>query len=524
MTPLLILLGLVAIVLMISALASGLVDRSPLSFPLIFLGLGLVFGLTGFVEIQANSPLLEGVSAITLSLALFLDATKLRFDELRRDWLVPLLTLGPGTVLTIAGMSAGAYVLLGIQPLEALLVGAALASTDPIVLREVLRDPRIPRSIRRVLNVEAGMNDIVVLPIVLVVIALLAGRIGSSSDLLLFVAQILLLSPLIGLAIGISGGWLMGKADERYAIRREYQALYGIGLVLAAYAAGQMVGGSGFVAAFFAGLGITLLPTSLCDCFMEYGETTSEMLMLLAFVLFGVVLSSLLPTINLVAGLALAVFGIFVVRPLAMWLSLLRARVSSSARVFIGWFGPRGLSSLLLVLLAITLQIPNSESLLGVVGAVVVVSVILHGVTATPGATWYANKVAAQTLAEERESTFAALFARADSPIRHVNANELSAMLSGDNPPVVLDVRSRSAYAVSTHRIPGDTRITPDMVEEWAVDKPKDRPVYAYCTCPDEATSLRVAAELTLLGFIAGVLDGGFESWVNAGLPTVKKA
>ena len=200
----------------------------------------------------------------------------------------------------------------------AVLLGAILASTDPVVLRDVVRDPRIPRSVRRALSVEAGMNDLIVLPIVLVLIAVLTRPASSALDWTLFLGRVLVLSPLLGLLVGAAGGWLMGKADARFGIRTEYQALYGIGLVLAAFATGQTLGGDGFLAAFFAGLAITLFNMSLCDCFIEYGEVTAEMLMFLAFVLFGAVLSTLFPTVALLPALALAVLAIFVVRPLSM--------------------------------------------------------------------------------------------------------------------------------------------------------------------------------------------------------------
>ena len=144
-----------------------------------------------------------------------------------------------------------------------------------------------------------GMNDIVVLPIVLILIAVLRAEIGDMLGWLRFLAQLLVLSPVAGIAVGGLGAWLMGLADTRFGIRREYQALYGIGLVLAAYATGQAVGGDGFLTAFFAGLAVTLFNVPLCDCFLEYGEVTAEMAMLLAFILFGAVLSSLVGTLPL---------------------------------------------------------------------------------------------------------------------------------------------------------------------------------------------------------------------------------
>ena len=477
MTEMLLGMGVIAAVLTVAALVSGLVERAPISFPMIFLGLGFVLGPAGLrlIDLEVHSPLLEVVAVISLALVLFMDAVNIDVDELRRDWFVPLLTLGPGTLLTIAGVAVAAWWLLGATPLVAVLLGAILASTDPVVLRDVVRDPRIPRSVRRALSIEAGMNDLIVLPIVLVLIAVLTQPLSGALEWGIFLGRVLLLSPLLGLLVGGLGGWLMGKADARFHIRSEYQALYGIGLVLAAFAVGQGMGGDGFLAAFFAGLAITLFSVSLCDCFMEYGEVTAEMLMFLAFVLFGVVLSNLLGSVALLPALALAVLAIFVVRPLSMMLVLLRARMSNSARLFIGWFGPRGLNSLLLALLAVQAHVVGAEWLMAVTGVVVIVSVVVHGATATPLAAWYGRRVARAAVVpdEERESTFAGLFDDAGSDPLRITPDELAtlqaaAQTAGEVGPIVLDVRARSSYEEDDGQLPGSIRVLPDQVAEWA--------------------------------------------------------
>jgi len=282
--------------------------------------------------------------------------------------------------------------------------------------------------------------------------------------------------------VGGGGAWLMGRADRRWQIRREYQALYGIGLVLAAYYAGQAVGGDGFLSAFFAGLAVTLFNYELCDCFLEYGETTGEMAMLLAFVLFGVVLSQLLTTISLVPALALAVVVIAIARPLAFGVVLRHAQLSGAARAFIGWFGPRGLNSLLLALLVVQNDVAGAEQLLAVVGVVVVVSVVLHGATATPLAARYARRAARETLQEERVATAAELFEASPDEVARVTPEQLAALLRGPDPPLVIDVRTRSQYQRDDIKIPTSVRVVPDGVAEWARAQDRKRMVVAYCT------------------------------------------
>lgn len=509
-------MGLIASVLMVSALASGLIERAPLSFPLIFLGLGFFLGGGGVIEMDAHDPTLEAVAIVSLALVLFLDAVKIQIDELRREWYVPMLTLGPGTILVIVGVAVVAYFLVDTTPVQSLLLGAILASTDPVVLRDILRDERIPRSVRRALGIEAGMNDLVVLPLVLIFIAILSEDVGGALDWVLFLGKVLVLSPIVGLIVGGVGAYMIGKADAIYNIRKEYQALYGIGLVLASFAAGQSIHGDGFLAAFFAGLAITIFNVSLCECFMDYGEITAEMMMLLAFVLFGAVLSDLLDTISLAGPLVLAIIALVIVRPAALVLVLQRATMSNTARGFIGWFGPRGLNSLLLALLVVQAGVEDGEYLLAVTGAVVVVSVVVHGVSATPLSALYAKKVASAqvTLAEERESTFVGLFDDEFEGLEYITPDELATRLKSEKPPLVLDVRSRAHHDTEEGQIPGSIRVLPDLIGDWADDQlVKDRPIVAYCSCPNDATSVRVARVLTEAGFTASVLKGGFHAW-----------
>jgi NhaP-type Na+/H+ or K+/H+ antiporter len=483
-TEILLMFGLVAVVLIVSALASGLVERAPISFPIIFLGLGYLLGERGLglLHVSSHDPALEAIAVITLALVLFLDAVKLQFDEGRRAWLAPVLILGPGTLLVIALIAGAANWLLGFAPLTALLIGAILASTDPVVLRDVVRNVHVPRAVRRTLSIEAGLNDIVVLPIVIIVSAVLVGRVGTGGQLAGFLLSLFIVGPLVGFAVGGAGSWLMNWVDARTPIRREYQALYGIGLVLAAYAAGTAVGGDGFLAAFAAGAAVVVLNTELCDCFTEYGETTSEMAMLLAFVLFGALLSSIYDLAPLLPSLALAAIVLFVIRPLAIELVLLRASVSREARLFMGWFGPRGLNSLLFALLVVRDQVPNAELLLAVTGIVVTVSVVLHGVTATPLSNWYGRVAEQRVLAEERESTAGGLFLSSADGIRRLTPSELAEQVAGPNPPLVLDVRSHASYDPAGWQIPESVRVEPDQVGQWASTATRDRLVVAYCT------------------------------------------
>ncbi len=484
--------ALAAAVLTLSALASGIVDRAPLSFPIIFLGLGFLIGERGFglLTLSPENPTLETIAILTLALVLFLDAVRMEAEEVRGAGLVPILSLGPGTLIIISVAALGANLLLNTSLLESLLLGTILASTDPVVLRDVVRNKRIPRSVRRALSIEAGTNDIVVLPILLVLIAVANVEAASAAGWATLLAQILLLGPLVGFAVGTVGAWLMAKADAAFGISREYQALYGIGLVLLAYAGAQSLGGDGFLAAFAAGFAVAVLNFDLCDCFLDYGETTTEMTMLLSFILFGVVISEIALEVPLVPVLVLAVVVIFVARPLAIGLVLRRAAVSNAARAFIGWFGPRGLNSLLLALLVVQNGVANAEFLLAVTSIVVIVSVVVHGASATPLSALYGRAAERRTLQEEREGTAAGLFEGPAGETPRVKPEELAKEMEGTNLPIILDVRTRSQYERDKTQIPGSVRVPTDRIEDWAKrhiaenpdGEPFLRPVATYCT------------------------------------------
>ena len=356
----------------------------------------------------------------------------------------------------------------------------------PVVLRDVVREERIPASVRQALNIEAGTNDIVVLPTLLILIALANDEASGVGGWTLLVVKVLVLGPLIGFAIGAGAAWLMSQADRRYSVNEVYQSLYGVGIVLLAYATATVLGGDGFLAAFAAGLTIAILNFDLCQCFLDYGETTSEMAMLLSFILFGVVISDLFTEVPILAALILAAVVIFIARPLAIGLVLRKAAVSNAARAFIGWFGPRGLNSLLLALLVVGAGVSDSEFLLGIVGVVVTVSVVVHGASATPLSRRYGEAVMRETHEEERDDA-AGIFEGAASESIRIGAKQLSAMLADEIPPIVLDVRTRSQYEQDHSRIPGAVRVAPDEIDEWAREQRHDsqvegQRVVAYCT------------------------------------------
>lgn len=507
---------------MVSALLAGVIDRAPVSFPMIFLTLGLLLGggTTGVADIDLDTDALRTVAFATLALILFLEAMSLDLRHLKSYWVVPALTLGPGTVIVVALIALAALVITGVDPVVALILGAILASTDPVVLRDVVHDDRIPSAVRRALSLEAGMNDVIVLPTVLILSAVAAHDVAGGFEWVRFLAELLVVGPALGALVGWVGAALMAEVDERVSVRSEWQALYGIGLVLCAFAVGETAGEDGFLAAFSAGAAVSLSNRRMCDCFLDFGEVIAELLMLISFVLFGAVLSTELDSVPLGEGALIGVLAIFLIRPLAVGslLAVRTATLSGHGRAFIAWFGPRGLNSLLLALLVIEAGVPEGREVFAFAGIVVIASTFVHGISATPLSAWYGHRVDEATHPEERESSIDGLLRpMAEDEVPRIDPDELAELLELDDPPVVLDVRSRSAYLSDPSRIPGAERLRSDGVVEWADDHERDRPVVLYCTCPNDGTSARAARELLNAGYDAKALRGGLDAWRDAG-------
>ncbi|MDQ5825919.1 MAG: cation:proton antiporter [Chloroflexota bacterium] len=382
-----IILALIGVVIMIAALISGLIERSNLPQVAVFLALGAVLGPPGLgiVNITLDSPVLRVVATLSLTLVLFTDALSLNIREVRKQFGLTLLVLGPGTLLSAALIAAAGWWLLGLPLAGAVVVGAALASTDPVLLRGFLRRRDIPSTARQALRLESGLNDVVLLPIVLVAMTFLGSADGSGStaehtDWARLAIDLLLLGPGAGVLIGLLAVATLDLVRRRIGIRRDYESLYSLGVAFAAFAAAEAVHGSGFLAAFAAGLTIAALDVELCDCFLEYGETTAEMALLFTFVLFG---SSLIWSAFTVWSLAAALFAglVLFVRPLAFSLALARTRLPRYDKVLISWFGPRGLSTLLLVLLPVFAGVEGGAQMFAICSLVVLLSVVVHGGT-----------------------------------------------------------------------------------------------------------------------------------------------
>jgi NhaP-type Na+/H+ or K+/H+ antiporter len=373
-------LAIIGIVIIVSALLSGLIERSGLPQVAVFLALGAVLGPLGLgvLNVSLQSSTLRAVAILSLALVLFTDAVSLNIAEVRRRASLALRLLGPGTLLTAALIALAGWWLLSLPAAAAAILGAALASSDPVLLRGLLRRRDIPADARHALQLESGLNDVVLLPVVLIAMAFLnEGQLDPTGFAKLGL-NLFILGPGAGILIGLIGVAALDLIRKRLGVRRDYESLYSLGIAFTAFAAAEAVHGSGFLAAFAAGMTIAALDVELCDCFVEYGGVTAEMLLLFTFVLLG---SSLIWSgFTIINGPTLLFTTItLLIRTPVYLLSLLGSGVDTRGRLLIAWFGPRGLSSLLLILLPVFAGLPGSEQLFQVCSLVVLVSVVLHG-------------------------------------------------------------------------------------------------------------------------------------------------
>lgn len=484
-------IALVGVVIILSALLSGLVERSGLPQIAVFLALGAVIGPSGLnlVDVGLNSPILRAVSTLSLVLVLFTDAVSLNLGDVRKQRFLAFLMIGPGTIVSALLIALCAWGLLGLSPAFALILGAALASTDPVMLRGLLGRPGISPGVRQALRLEGGMNDAVLLPMVLIGMTLGKGQSPSASDWAHLGLNIVILSPAAGAIVGLGAVGMLELVRKRIGVRRDYESIYSLGVAFAAFAAAESVHGSGFLAAFAAGLTISYLDVELCDCFLEYGETTAEMALMFTFVLFGV--STIWSGLGILgAGTLLFVAAVLLARPAAFIPALLPSTLSWKKRFLIAWFGPRGLSSLLLILLPLFAGLPGSEKLVTICCLVVLCSVVLHGLS--PGILVKAPPAAEAPKAEvpnaETTKPEAALdAAESASPAgrgsEYISLAELKALQASPTPPVIVDARSERSYNDSDEWIPGSVRVDPERSVRTASEQqlPKNATLAVLC-------------------------------------------
>ncbi|HKY07079.1 MAG TPA: cation:proton antiporter, partial [Candidatus Binatia bacterium] len=428
-------------------------------------------------------------ATLSLVLVLFTDAVSLSIAEIRRHGALAFRVLGPGTLLSAALVSVAGWKLLELPFAAAAILGAALASTDPVMLRGLLRRPGLPEPVRLGLRLESGLNDVVLLPVILVAMPFLSlSMLPTGTEWARVGLDLFLLGPGAGIAVGLLGTSALEMIRRKTGVLRDYESIYSLGVAFTAYAAAESVHGSGFLAAFAAGLTIAALDVQLCDCFLEYGQTTAEMALLFTFVLFG---ASLIWGGFTVLSWPVALFSLvaLLIRPVAFFISLAGTRLDFHSRMLIAWFGPRGLSSLLLILVPVFGAVPGTEHLFFICCFFVLLSIAVHG-----GSLMFLKRGESHPEAPAT-GTIPADRAPADAPANAssttgtnqgaelVTVAEMRAIQQSGAPNLVLDVRAERSVADSDLRAQGSVRVPPDRPVERLKDLevPPQTWLFAFC-------------------------------------------
>ncbi|WP_174186998.1 cation:proton antiporter [Nocardia barduliensis] len=390
----------IAAVLLAFAAISGRIAGTAITAPIIFTAGGLVVGGTGvgLIEVETTAETVKLLAEITLALVLFSDASQVDLAELRAEISLPVRLLGIGLPLTIvAGFGAALVVLGELSWPEALLLAVVLAPTDAALGQAVVTLPVLPLPVRQGLNVESGLNDGICVPLFLIVLALAqteAGAIGHGAAARLVGEQLG-----YGIAAGVGAGAIaaavLSTANRHHTIDRAWAQIVPLTAAALAYTVAAPVGGSGFIAAFVGGLTFGAIrdrkehdsaPAGLLE---EAGDLFSAV----TFIVFGaVLLGTALDQLSW-AVCGYAVLSLTVVRMTPVALSLIGTHSRAPTVAFVGWFGPRGLATIVFVILILEehRELPHQDLLLSTAVVTIGLSVIAHGLSAAPLARRYAT-------------------------------------------------------------------------------------------------------------------------------------
>ena len=386
---------IIALLFLAYSLVSGRLEGTALTAPLLFVAFGFLAGSGGFgfVKLDVEHSAIHVIAELTLILVLFTDAARIDLERVRKDHNLPARMLAFGLPLAIA---VGTFVAIALFPAfsvwEAALLAALLAPTDAALGQAVVSAKAVPLRIRQSINIESGLNDGIALPAVLLFAALAGAAHGSNetTDWLRFGLLQVTLGPIAGAIIGYAGARLIDTAAERGWATNAFLGIGILSLSILAYVVAELIGGNGFISAFVAGMAFGNFIRHPCHYLFEFMESEGQLLMLITFLVFG---AALLPEglahidLNFVAY---AVLSLTVIRMIPIALSLIGSGVSLPTYLFLGWFGPRGLASILFVLLILEeAEIPHRDELLAITVITVALSVILHGVSAAPLAKRY---------------------------------------------------------------------------------------------------------------------------------------
>ncbi|MEA2349438.1 MAG: sodium/hydrogen antiporter [Thermoleophilaceae bacterium] len=380
--------------LVTGAVLAGIAHRSFLSLTAVFVVAGFALGTGGLdvLDFDPRSGFVNTLATVALIVILFRDGLEVEAELLQREWRLPARALAIAMPLTAGLVAVLAKLLTDLSWSEALLLGALLSPTDPVLSSSVVTNPRVPRVIRHSLNLESGLNDGLALPAVLAFVAALDP---GEKDFVWwrFVLQDVGLGLVTGVVVAAVAAYLLPR---RVALGHEIgpgqKALYALGVAFATYGlAVAVVDGNGFIAVFVGAIVLGIIRPDLRECFENRSEELIEIVKLGIFVVFGSLLSFSGLFGDGWAAVAIVAATLLVVRQVAIFTSFLGSGLSTRTKAFIGWFGPKGVATMTFSLLVLSRDIGAGERIFDIAALAVFASIVVHGLTDHAGSEWIAR-------------------------------------------------------------------------------------------------------------------------------------
>jgi NhaP-type Na+/H+ or K+/H+ antiporter len=382
-------LAIIGVFVFLYSIASGGLARTPINGAIVFAAFGLVVGPLGLglLTPEHGAEGLRTLAEMTLALVLFTDATNANLGVLKRSLRIPQrLLLIALPLIILLGYGVGVLVFDDLTLLEIAILATMLAPTDAALGKAVVTDERVPDHIREGLNVESGLNDGICVPILFVFIALAAGtHEGSTSMLALeLVAEEIGIGAAVGVGLTGLGAWLLKLAADRGWVTETWRQLPVVALAISCFTVAQIIGGSGFIAAFVGGLLFGWIAKDHRHKLLLAAEGTGDTLALITWVVFGsLVVGQVVDDFSWQVVLY-ALLSLTVIRMLPVFLVLAGMNVRTDEKLFIGWFGPRGLASIVFAVIVLNADLPGGGTIAMTVACTIILSVVAHGVSAHP--------------------------------------------------------------------------------------------------------------------------------------------
>ncbi len=380
-----------AAMIFIYGLFSKAADRSPITAPMVFVTTGILVGPLGLnlFHMEPLGELVRIITEVTLVLILFVDASTINLKHLIQDRSIPLRLLLIGLPLTMLIGTVVAYLLFpGVDIWLLALMALILSPTDAALGQAVVKSEKVPENVRRWIGTESGLNDGIALPPIFACISVLSlGLGGSDESWVLFLVQQVILGAVIGGFVGWLGGSLISYFSTKGWMNTTFQRLVSGSLAVLCFAIAEHFHGNGFIAAFAGGLllGASTKSHQVKERIQEFGEAEGQQLNLFVFLIFSMIMVPTAVSYWNANAWLYAVLSLTLIRMLPVAISLMGKKLDIKTILFVGWFGPRGIASVLYLLLVIeTIGFEGYEPILSVIVLTVLLSVFFHGASAVP--------------------------------------------------------------------------------------------------------------------------------------------